>query len=892
MLPTISVVVPSYNQADFLPEALESIFCQEYPKLEVIVIDGGSDDDSVPIIRRYQHKLKYWQSEPDGGQSAAINAGMRYAEGELVAWLNSDDFYFADALWQVARAYAAHPGRGLYVGNGFRFDQATKMFTPFCPRHVAFDRAALELGTDFLLQPSVFFLREAWEDVGGLDEQLHYCMDWDIFIRIAKKYPCVVINEFLACSREYPATKTSTGRMRRAAEIVGMIARHTHRELTPGSLLYLVETLEQVTRLDFDASVPKAFAQATAVLARNLSQRFGGGHGFPECTDPQDVCYLPLPDKLLPQKPKRSQQPTLLFSLIIPSGNATRESLQRSLDSIRQQEYGSVETIVVCDEAFPLPQCTDDIVLVRVPTSNEAKQIRAGLAQAKGEVLCWLLPGDQLAANALSQVADSFTQDQSLDWVLGNALHLDASSRLDLAHHGRFASAAWFPPRTIATDSLAANCDPYIIPSAAFFFHRRWLPQIKWFNPRRRFYYALPFWHECLHRGQGHKIEQVLALCLTEETDWAERFVEFFRVTRPAWWKLLAPPFRHNLRLFLHILRRGPLRKLSERLSRNLLTALFEAKSHVKSHLFPSREASRIASALRRLECTPTATGKPSVLLFGRQWADDLLHRLGCFSELDAFVLDDPAPLKPYCKRIHTPSSLCGIEQHVLKKINFPTAWRTRIALALRRRGIPVFGPHYPFVITQQMPFLRWICRQAIQNVLDTKAVDFLFVAPHDNPIAVDLDTRFTNTRLILCLNELLSDELLRRYHAAWALKRPALMAEYKRACRFERDNFSRFDGVVVPDPTIARRLIEEYDFPPARILVDLDHLRSWMDDLRRLPARRDADAGNRSRTNKEENDVINPAQSNIERNDPCLVSADFSRHSAVRSARGHRQMP
>src|SRR5262245_24468921 len=124
-LPRISIVIPSYNQQAYLGEALESIFSQKYPKLEVIVMDGGSTDGSVAVLESYASKLKYWRSRKDRGQSAAINAGMRHATGDLVAWLNSDDYYWRDALWAVGSAYAAHPGYGLYVGNGFRYDQSS-----------------------------------------------------------------------------------------------------------------------------------------------------------------------------------------------------------------------------------------------------------------------------------------------------------------------------------------------------------------------------------------------------------------------------------------------------------------------------------------------------------------------------------------------------------------------------------------------------------------------------------------------------------------------------------------------------------------------------------------------------------------------------------------------
>ena len=218
-LPRISIVVPSYNQGRFIGECLESIVSQNYPDLELIVMDGGSTDESVSVIERYAHAISYWQSERDGGQSAAINAGMARASGQIVAWLNSDDTYCAGALWTIGRAAQQHPDRGLYIGNGFRLDERTGTKTPFFRRHVALNRRALREGVDFILQPAAFFSRKAWEVVGGLDPALNYCMDWDVLIRVAERHTALLINEFLAQSREYEETKTASGGLRRAAEI-------------------------------------------------------------------------------------------------------------------------------------------------------------------------------------------------------------------------------------------------------------------------------------------------------------------------------------------------------------------------------------------------------------------------------------------------------------------------------------------------------------------------------------------------------------------------------------------------------------------------------------------------------------------------------------------------
>src|SRR5262249_21058905 len=152
------------------------------------VIDGGSTDESVAVIQSFAARLKYWRSQPDDGQSAAINEGMRHCTGDLVAWLNSDDYYWRDCLWTVARAHAAHPGHGLSVGNGLRYSQQHACYTAFSRRHLPLNRQALEEGLDYPLQPATFFARAAWEQAGGLDPNRRYCMDWDLLIRIARRH--------------------------------------------------------------------------------------------------------------------------------------------------------------------------------------------------------------------------------------------------------------------------------------------------------------------------------------------------------------------------------------------------------------------------------------------------------------------------------------------------------------------------------------------------------------------------------------------------------------------------------------------------------------------------------------------------------------------------------
>lgn len=181
-LPLISVVTPSYNQARFLEDTLRSVVSQNYPRTEHIVIDGGSTDGSVELIRRYAPHLHYWVSEKDRGQSHALNKGLALAHGDVLTWLNSDDTYLPDALATVGDLFARHPEVDLVYGDFVYTDVDGH---PLRRRHV-FATMTYEtlLYHDYLGQPAVFFRRSLFDKVGPVDESLHYCMDWDLFLRM------------------------------------------------------------------------------------------------------------------------------------------------------------------------------------------------------------------------------------------------------------------------------------------------------------------------------------------------------------------------------------------------------------------------------------------------------------------------------------------------------------------------------------------------------------------------------------------------------------------------------------------------------------------------------------------------------------------------------------
>lgn len=206
--PKISIVTPSFNQGKFLEKTILSVLEQDYPNLEYIVIDGGSTDNSVEIIKKYEQHLTYWVSEPDRGQSHAINKGFERATGEIFGWLNSDDWYHPGALKAVAEAFAANPDAGAVVGAGDMVDADGNQMYMFPPFDV--NLTSLFHWIDrFFMQPSCFFRSNTWNVCGQLTEHIHFAMDLDYWIRIAKKYSFSTCEEILSSSLVHPSAKTT-----------------------------------------------------------------------------------------------------------------------------------------------------------------------------------------------------------------------------------------------------------------------------------------------------------------------------------------------------------------------------------------------------------------------------------------------------------------------------------------------------------------------------------------------------------------------------------------------------------------------------------------------------------------------------------------------------------
>ena len=189
--PLVTVVTPSYNQVSYLEETIRSVLHQDYPHIEYIIIDGGSTDGSLETIQKYASQLAGWVSEPDQGQTDAINKGFARAGGEILAWLNSDDTYLQGAVADAVQALKAMPQVGMVYGDADLVDGDGRVIGRFPARQLSYRQ--LQRGSVHIPQQAAFFRRDLWEQVGPLDPTFFFAMDYDLWVRLAKVSELVFI---------------------------------------------------------------------------------------------------------------------------------------------------------------------------------------------------------------------------------------------------------------------------------------------------------------------------------------------------------------------------------------------------------------------------------------------------------------------------------------------------------------------------------------------------------------------------------------------------------------------------------------------------------------------------------------------------------------------------
>ncbi len=185
--PLISIVTPSFNQAHFIEATIRSVLEQDYPAVEYIIMDGGSRDGSVDIIRNYADRLASWVSERDNGQTDALNKGFAQAKGEILAWINSDDTYEPGALASAAQYLIEHPQTGMVYADTNFIDRSGQKIGRFPAAQTDYRR--LRQGYVHIPQQSAFFRADLWRQVGPLDQDFYFAMDYDLWVRLAKLAP-------------------------------------------------------------------------------------------------------------------------------------------------------------------------------------------------------------------------------------------------------------------------------------------------------------------------------------------------------------------------------------------------------------------------------------------------------------------------------------------------------------------------------------------------------------------------------------------------------------------------------------------------------------------------------------------------------------------------------
>lgn len=227
--PRVSIVTPSYNQGHFIEETIRSVLLQGYPNLEYIIIDGGSTDGSADIIRKYEKWLAYWVSKPDKGQSDAINKGWRMATGEIVAYLNSDDTYYPGAIPTAEQFFSRYPEVGMVYGDSNAVDDKGALVKRYKLHEMRLDEVFS--WDPHIPQPTVFLRREVIDTVGLMNIDLHYAMDYELWMRVELRFKLKYIPKFLATERRHSTAKSIASALDSVSEAIQVVEQFFSQDL-------------------------------------------------------------------------------------------------------------------------------------------------------------------------------------------------------------------------------------------------------------------------------------------------------------------------------------------------------------------------------------------------------------------------------------------------------------------------------------------------------------------------------------------------------------------------------------------------------------------------------------------------------------------------------------
>jgi glycosyltransferase involved in cell wall biosynthesis len=213
--PKIALVTPSLNQGHFIEETIQSVLSQNYPNLEYLVMDGGSTDNTLDVLKRYSTQIK-WISEKDKGQTDAINKGLQIVNGDILAYLNADDLLLPGTLLKTAKLFMEHPNAMWVTGQCRIIDENNheirRLITAYKNLWLRVSHPSILLITDYISQPATFWRADVVNDIGYMDNNLHYTMDYEYWLRLYSKYPPLFTPDYLAAFKIHPQSKTtSTG---------------------------------------------------------------------------------------------------------------------------------------------------------------------------------------------------------------------------------------------------------------------------------------------------------------------------------------------------------------------------------------------------------------------------------------------------------------------------------------------------------------------------------------------------------------------------------------------------------------------------------------------------------------------------------------------------------
>jgi len=301
---SFAVVIPNLNQSHFLGTALESLKYQAVP-FELAVVDGGSTDDFHEVVEKYSDIITFMRSENDKGQAAAIREGNNIISGDIVAWLNADDYYFPGTLERVAACFEEDPELDVVYGDAVHVSPEG-FFLSYFPPIQEFNANDLTR-TCFICQPTCFVRRSAYERLGGVDADLHYTMDWDLWCRLSNSgVKFCYLHEVLAAVRYYPGTKTLSRNWKRYMEIWRIERKYGHRLLPlswPGFYFYdlTFKTEKTMTEqayfyiLNLLRRVKKSIFR-TRYLAKGDRQTIYGFHRWDNVVQGNCTIFLPWYD--------------------------------------------------------------------------------------------------------------------------------------------------------------------------------------------------------------------------------------------------------------------------------------------------------------------------------------------------------------------------------------------------------------------------------------------------------------------------------------------------------------------------------------------------------------------------------------------------------------------